>query len=78
MAWKHDNVFLGCDAHYPKYWEPNVKHFINSRGQDKVLWGSNSLDWGTYFDHLLEGGYREGPLRKLLRDNAIRLYRLDE
>ena len=35
MAWKHPNVFIGTDAHLPKYWDKTLINFINSRGQDK-------------------------------------------
>ena len=78
LAWKHDNVFFGVDAHLPRYWEPNVKHFINSRGQDKVIWGTNGMEWETHFAQLAELGLRESAVKKLIRDNAVRLYKLDK
>ena len=40
MAWKHPNVYIGCDAHSPKYWPESFVHYINSYGQDKVLFAS--------------------------------------
>ena len=30
MAWKHENVFIGSDAHSPKYWPASFTHYINS------------------------------------------------
>ena len=30
MAWKHPNVFIGSDAHRPKYWPESFVRFINS------------------------------------------------
>ena len=41
MAWKHANVFIGSDAHSPKYWPASFMHYINTYGQDKVLFGTD-------------------------------------
>ena len=41
MAWKHKNVYIGCDAHSPKYWPESFKHYVNSFGQYKVLFGTD-------------------------------------
>ena len=41
LAWKHENVFLGIDAHNPKYLEPSLIHFMKTRGQNKVIYGTN-------------------------------------
>ena len=40
MAWKHPNVFIGCDAHAPKYLPESFVRYLNSYGQDKVLFGT--------------------------------------
>ena len=42
MAWKHENVFIGCDAHSPRYWPESFVRFINSYGQDKVIFRTDS------------------------------------
>ncbi|MEW6776190.1 MAG: amidohydrolase family protein [Bdellovibrionota bacterium] len=41
LAWKHPNLYVGTSAHAPKYWDPKLVAFINSRGQDKTLYGSD-------------------------------------
>jgi predicted TIM-barrel fold metal-dependent hydrolase len=41
MSWKHENVFIVTDAHSPKYWPDSVKHYINSYGQNKVIFGTD-------------------------------------
>lgn len=41
MAWKHPNVYIGAGAHAPKYWDPALVQFLNSRGRGKVLWGTD-------------------------------------
>jgi len=78
MAWKHPNVFIGCDAHSPKYWPGAFVQFIDSYGQDKVLFGTDFpvLEFQRTRDELEALGLREAPKRKLLRDNALRVYKL--
>lgn len=78
MAWKHKNVYLGSDAHSPKYWPENFVKFINTYGQDKVIFGTDFPVLGfertrSEIDGL---GLRPAPKRKLLRDNVIRIYDL--
>jgi predicted TIM-barrel fold metal-dependent hydrolase len=41
LAWKHRNVFIGTSAHHPKYWDPSLVRFANSRGRGKVLFGTD-------------------------------------
>ncbi|MBI2059305.1 MAG: amidohydrolase [Nitrospirae bacterium] len=41
VSWKHKNVFIGCAAHAPKYWDPKLVQFMNSRGIGKVMWGTD-------------------------------------
>jgi len=80
MAWKHPNVFIGTDAHLPKYWDKTLINFINSRGQDKVLFGTDYpvLPFKKAMDELDKLELRETPKRKLLVDNAVRVYGLED
>lgn len=41
LAWKHENVYLGIDAHDPKYLETSLVRFMSGRGQNKVIYGTN-------------------------------------
>ncbi|WP_214109375.1 amidohydrolase family protein [Acrocarpospora catenulata] len=41
LAWKHRNVYIGTSAHHPKYWDPSLVRFANSRGKGKVLFGTD-------------------------------------
>ena len=34
-AWKHPNVYIGTAAHMPKYWDPSLVRFINTRGRTR-------------------------------------------
>lgn len=78
MAWKHPNVYIGCDAHSPKYWPAAFVQYLNTYGQDKVLFGTDYpvLDFGRTREEIEALGLREEPKRKLLRDNALRVYKL--
>jgi predicted TIM-barrel fold metal-dependent hydrolase len=78
MAWKHPNVYIGCDAHSPAYWPESFVKYINSYGQDKVIFGSDYpiLRFDRTMQEIAALGLRPEPLRKLLRDNAVRVYGL--
>ncbi|MCY4238222.1 MAG: amidohydrolase family protein [Rhodospirillaceae bacterium] len=80
MAWKHENVFIGVDAYAPKHWPPELVRYLDSYGRRKVLFGT---DWPvidperavTEIDTL---GLRQESLRALMRENALRVFRLPE
>lgn len=78
MAWKHKNVFIGCDAHSPKYWPESFVKFINSFGQDKVMFGTDFpiLDFERTRAEIEALGLKPKARQKLLRDNAVRVYKL--
>lgn len=78
MSWKHRNVYIGCDAHSPIYWPQSLIHYINSYGQDKVIFGTDYpvLDFERTRREIEALGLKEGVLKKLLRENARQLYRL--
>lgn len=79
MAWKHPNVYIGSDAHSPKYWPQSFTHYINTFGRDKVLFGTDYpvLDFVRTREEIEALGLREEAKRSLLRDNAVRVYKLE-
>ncbi len=79
MAWKHENVFIGSDAHSPKYWPASFVNYINSYGQDKVIFGTDFpvLDFKRTMDEIMALGFKPEVLPKFLRDNTRRIYKLD-
>lgn len=79
MAWKHANVFIGSDAHSPRYWPVSFVHFIKSFGQDKVIFGTDFpvLDFGRTMKEIDGLGLSDAVRRKFLRDNVLRIYGLD-
>ena len=78
MAWKHPNVYIGSDAHSPRYWPASFVQFINSYGQNKVLFGTDYpvLDFERTRAEIEALGLKPEVLVKLLRDNARALYKL--
>ncbi len=79
MAWKHPNVFIGCDAHAPKYWPASFIEYVNSYGQDKVIFGSDFpvIDFKRALDEITDLNFKQEPLSKLLRLNVEKIYGLD-
>lgn len=80
MAWKHENVFIGSDAHAPRYWPQSFIHYINTYGQDKVIFGTDFpvLGFEETMKQIDELDLRPVPKQKFLRENAIRIYGLDK
>jgi predicted TIM-barrel fold metal-dependent hydrolase len=78
MAWKHKNVYIGSDAHSPKYWPKSFVHYINTYGQDKVMFGTDYplLDFDRCMKEIEALNLRPEVLPKFLRDNAARVYKI--
>jgi predicted TIM-barrel fold metal-dependent hydrolase len=79
MAWKHPNVFIIADAHAPKHWPEAFVRYIDSYGQDKVMFGTDFpvLSFERMRAEVEALGLRPDPKRKFLRDNAKRVFKLD-
>ncbi len=78
MAWKHPNIYIGTDAHSPRYWPASFIQYANTFGRSKVIFGTDFpvLDFERTMRELLALGFRDESLRAMLRDNAARIYRL--
>ena len=80
MAWKHENVFIGTDAHAPRHWPPQLVTYINSYGREKLMFGS---DWPAIDPERAVGEIADLDLRPksrdlLMRGNARRVFDLPE
>jgi predicted TIM-barrel fold metal-dependent hydrolase len=74
------NVFMDLSGWAPKYMSQEVRTYVNSRIQDKVLFGSDwpviDVDrWMSEFDEL---GFKPQVRDKVLLDNAKRLFGLEQ
>ena len=79
VARKWPNVHLSTSAWLPKHFAPAFGAFLRSRtGSEKVLFGSNGLDWATYLEQLRGMGLREDTLEKVLVENPRRVFGLGE
>jgi predicted TIM-barrel fold metal-dependent hydrolase len=80
MAWKHENVFIGADAHSPRYWPASLVHYLNSYGRNKVLFGTDFpvLDFQRTMQEIGELDLRPEVRRLFLRDNALRVFGLEQ
>lgn len=78
MAWKHANVYIGCDAHRPSYWPEAFIKYMNSYGQDQVIFGTDFpvLPFERTRADFEAIALKPEVKRKVLRDNALRLYKL--
>jgi len=79
MAWKHPNVYIVADAHAPKHWPPQFVHFIDTYGQDKVMFGTDFpvLPFARMREEVEALDLRPAAKRKFLRDNAVRVFGLN-
>ncbi len=78
LAAKYPNVYIDTSAHLPKYYPPELVKFMNSRGQDKVLFGTNyPMLFFTPCLSQIEGlGLKPEVQEKFLRLNAMRVFGL--
>ncbi|MCZ2153289.1 MAG: amidohydrolase family protein [Bryobacterales bacterium] len=78
MCWKHENVFTAGDAYAPKYWPDAFVHYANTFGKEKVLFGTDwpVIDPERAVREIDELGLRPESKQLLMRENAIRVFRL--
>ena len=73
---KYEHLHLMTSAYLPKYFPEEFVHFMNTRGQDKVLYASDHpvLDMRRCIDEAQKLDLRDGVLDKFLFANADRLF----
>jgi predicted TIM-barrel fold metal-dependent hydrolase len=79
VAYKHRNVYMAGDAYAPKYWPQTFVHYLNTWGQDKCLFGTDwpVIDPERAVNEVDALEINPESKRKFMRDNAMRLFRLD-
>ena len=80
LALKHRNLYIAATAHAPRYWDPKLVHFLNSRGRGKVMWGTD-FPVTTHLASLADIsqlGLRDEAHRALVYEVAAKVFRLDE
>jgi len=80
MCWKHENVFTAGDAYAPRYWPEQFVHYANTYGRHKVMFGT---DWPVVDPERAVAevdalGLRDESRQLLMRDNALRVFKLPD
>ncbi len=73
---KYPNLHLITSAYLPNYFPPELLHYMNTRGQDKILYASDHpvLTMERCIDEAQKLDLREGVLDKFLYQNAESLF----
>ncbi len=78
VAWKHENVFIDTSAYLPRYYPPQLLHYLKTYGKEKVLFGTNfpQLSFEKCIAQIDELGLPDEVLAKFLGENAQRVFKL--
>ena len=78
VAWKHENVYIDTSAYLPRYYPPQLLHYLKTYGQDKVMFGTNfpQLSLEKCVGQVNELGLTEEIKAKFLFQNAQRVFKL--
>ena len=79
MAWKHENIYIGIDAYAPKHLPASLKHYMNSYGSHKVMFGTDwpVIDPERAVSEIHEHALRPESLEKVMRGNAVKVFGLE-
>jgi uncharacterized protein len=84
VSWKHPNVYVGCDGRHPRTWARDLVDYIRGEGTynggpGKCIFGTNFplFDFDEMIDAVDALEFDADIRRSLLRDNALKVYRLD-
>ena len=78
MAWKHENVYIDISAHIPQYLDRTLVTFMDTRGRDKVLFGTNGFGMARCKEGFLKLQLKDETKAKVLRENALKVFRLNQ
>jgi hypothetical protein len=73
-------VFFDISGWRPRYIPESLRREINSRLQDRVLFGSDYPGWapGQCLDELEQLNFKPGIIEKMFLKNAIRVLKLED
>ncbi|MEE9254007.1 MAG: amidohydrolase family protein [Pseudomonadales bacterium] len=74
-----ENVYMSCTSVAPRYWPENLVQFINTRGREKMMFGTEfpTIDWVRGRAEVDELGLRENVAPLFLAENARKAYKWD-
>jgi len=78
VAWKHDNVFIDTSAYLPRYYPPQLIHYLKTYGRDKVLFGTNfpQLSFAKCVEQVEALGLPADVRARFLHANAEAVFKL--
>ena len=70
---------MSCCAVAPKYWPENFVHFINTRGKEKMMFGTEypTINWERSRQEIADLALRESVAESFFKGNACRAYNFD-
>ncbi len=78
---KWPNLYYSTSAFAPKYYPKDVVHYANTRGADKVMYAGYfpmGLTLDRIWSEMPDVPFRDHVWPKFLRDNARRVFKLDD
>jgi predicted TIM-barrel fold metal-dependent hydrolase len=78
---KWPNLYYSTSAFAPRYYPKDVVHFANTRGADKVMYAGYypmGLSLDRIFKELPDVPFRDHVWPRFLRENAVRVFQLDQ
>lgn len=78
VAWKHENVYIDTSAYLPRYYPPQLVHYMKTYGRDKVLFGTNfpQLSLAKCVEQAAALELPDDVRSRFLGDNARRVFKL--
>jgi len=73
MLFRHPNVYGDLAGYFPSSYDPRVVEFMNGRGQDKVLFGTNGFGLKMLKEQFMQLPLKDKAKRKILRENALKV-----
>jgi predicted TIM-barrel fold metal-dependent hydrolase len=80
MMLKYPNLYYMTSAFAPKYYPKDIVNFANKRGSGQVMYAGYfpmGLSLDRIFEEMPEVPFRDDVWPKFLRENAIRVFKLD-
>ena len=80
VAWKHENVYIDTSAYLPRYYPPQLIHYLKTYGKEKVLFGTNfpQLSLEKCVQQVEDLGLSDEVAARFLFHNARRVFNLVE
>lgn len=76
LLYKHKNLYVDCSSTFYALEDKQLKSLFNLYGEDKILFGTDYPMWQPKpeVDRFLNLGFNEKMNRKILSENAIKLF----